>query len=242
MKNRNNNLRPLIRVHTRHPLAFQVIRGALSTTGWLREDAEVSFAYETDAPQYEGQLLILDSCSGDQWLEMAVSWQQSGGRVILLISPSANHGSEQLRLLYLGISGLVLMSPELNQELPRAVNTVLAGKLWVRRDTLTEYVRRSKQAPKRDAWECRFTPREEQIMSFLLRDYSNKRIADVLGISERTVKYHVSNIFQKAQVSTRKELRAATHRIPRGYTDDASRGYDTSTGTEAHLAHDSSCT
>lgn len=214
MKNGSNNLRPLIRVHTRHPLAFQIIQGALTACG-LWQDGEISFASEGDAPQYAGQLLILDSCSGDEWLEMAVSWHQSGGKVILLLSPLANQEREQLRLLYLGISGLVLISPNLNQELPRAVSTVLAGELWVRRDTLMEYVRRNKPAAEGSAGGGRLTPREEQIISFLLRDYSNKRIAYALGISERTVKYHVSNIFQKAQVGTRKELRAVTRRNPR---------------------------
>jgi len=212
MKNGNDNLRPVIRVHTKHPLVFQIIQGALSACG-LWEEAEVSSASESDMPQYPGQLLILDSCSGDQWLEMAVSWQHGRGKVILLLSPLVNHGNEQLRLLYLGVSGLVLMSAELNQELPRAVSTVLAGELWVRRNTLMEYVRRNKEATGRTAW-GRFTPREEQIISFLQQDYSNKRIAYALGISERTVKYHVSNIFQKAQVSTRKELRAVIHRVP----------------------------
>ncbi len=218
MNNANNNSRPLIRVHTRHPLAFQIIQGALSACGqW--QDAEISFACESDVPQFAGQLLIVDSCSGNEWLEMAVSWHQSGGKVILLLSPA--QGSEQMRLLYLGISGLVVMSPNLNQELPRAVRTVMAGELWVRRDTLMQYVQRNKSVGEGNAWGGHLTPREEQIISFLLRDYSNKRIAYALGISERTVKYHVSNIFQKAQVGTRKELRAATHRRARGQLSEA---------------------
>jgi len=52
----------------------------------------------------------------------------------------------------------------------------------------------------------RFTTREEQIVNFVVRGYSNKQIGSALGISERTVKYHVSNILQKSRVSTRKEL------------------------------------
>ena len=40
----------------------------------------------------------------------------------------------------------------------------------------------------------------------LRRRLSNKEIADVLNISESTVKYHISNLFGKLQVTSRHEL------------------------------------
>jgi FixJ family two-component response regulator len=42
-----------------------------------------------------------------------------------------------------------------------------------------------------------------------LRRLSNKEIAGILGISERTVKFHVSNVFGKLQVDNRQSLPAA---------------------------------
>ncbi|MBI4977633.1 MAG: helix-turn-helix transcriptional regulator [Spirochaetes bacterium] len=47
------------------------------------------------------------------------------------------------------------------------------------------------------------TKREEQVVEFLIEGESNPSIADVLGISEITVKTHVSNVYRKMQVSNR---------------------------------------
>ena len=47
------------------------------------------------------------------------------------------------------------------------------------------------------------TQREEEVLSALGEGSSNKRIAQRLGISERTVKAHLTNIYQKLGVETR---------------------------------------
>lgn len=50
------------------------------------------------------------------------------------------------------------------------------------------------------------TPREREIHRLICQGYSNKRIAEKLGISAETVKRHISNIFQKTGTSNRTEL------------------------------------
>lgn len=52
------------------------------------------------------------------------------------------------------------------------------------------------------------TPREEEIIDYLLQGYSNLNIATILGLSESGVKFHIRNVFGRAQVSTRTELMA----------------------------------
>ena len=47
------------------------------------------------------------------------------------------------------------------------------------------------------------TPREVDVLRLLARGLANKRIALELGISERTVKTHVSSIFAKLGVTDR---------------------------------------
>jgi DNA-binding NarL/FixJ family response regulator len=45
--------------------------------------------------------------------------------------------------------------------------------------------------------------REREILDLIARHYTNPEIAQQLGISEKTIRNHVSNIFNKLQVATR---------------------------------------
>jgi DNA-binding CsgD family transcriptional regulator len=48
--------------------------------------------------------------------------------------------------------------------------------------------------------------REQDVVALLLKGKSNKLIAYALGITERTVEFHLKNIYAKHQVNTRMEL------------------------------------
>lgn len=50
------------------------------------------------------------------------------------------------------------------------------------------------------------TSRELQVYELVVRGKCNKEVAVALGISTRTARFHVSNIFLKAGVSSRIEL------------------------------------
>lgn len=54
--------------------------------------------------------------------------------------------------------------------------------------------------------EYHLTAREQDILRVLLKDKNNQEISDELFISVGTVKTHVHNIFQKANVSKRSQL------------------------------------
>ena len=48
-------------------------------------------------------------------------------------------------------------------------------------------------------------PREREVLQHLFKGESNQEIADALGISEGTVRIHVSNVFHKLGVARRTE-------------------------------------
>jgi DNA-binding CsgD family transcriptional regulator len=54
--------------------------------------------------------------------------------------------------------------------------------------------------------ECNFTNREAEVVSYVVKGYKNAEIADRLFISEGTVKNHLRNIFEKANVKNRTGL------------------------------------
>ncbi len=47
--------------------------------------------------------------------------------------------------------------------------------------------------------------REEEVVALLLQGKSNKQIANTLGITTRTVEFHISHIYEKLGVSSRAE-------------------------------------
>lgn len=50
------------------------------------------------------------------------------------------------------------------------------------------------------------TPREEEVMLEVKKGFSNKEIADKLGITESTVKKHLSSVLQKLNFKSRKDV------------------------------------
>ena len=58
------------------------------------------------------------------------------------------------------------------------------------------------------------TPRESAVLQHLARGRSNKQIAAALGVSERTIKFHVSTLFTKLGATNRTE--AVTRAIQAG--------------------------
>ena len=50
------------------------------------------------------------------------------------------------------------------------------------------------------------SPREEEVVELVVRGFTNRRISQTLFISEHTVQRHLSNIFEKVGVRTRKNL------------------------------------
>lgn len=48
----------------------------------------------------------------------------------------------------------------------------------------------------------RLTDRELEVLRLIEREYSNKKIAEILFISERTVETHRKNIFRKTQTNS----------------------------------------
>ena len=61
----------------------------------------------------------------------------------------------------------------------------------------------------------RLTVREQEVLEWLSQGLSNRRIAERLGISEHTVKFHITAIYGKLGASTRTE--AVNHALRRGW-------------------------
>jgi len=204
-----------IQVLAYHPLAAQYVLNILSSHDELRDllarppVSDFDLLGQDTSPRLfvlDTYLLPLDLSKVTRHLTVRCP----GSKFLGLLPARGCDDEDLLRLLYLGLDGLVKISEGLEEELVTAVNAILAGGIWAPRRVLAEYVRQTDWL-RSDQLLSRFslTARESQVLQLALRHLSNKEIAGILGISERTVKFHVSNIFGKLQVDDRQSLPAA---------------------------------
>lgn len=98
----------------------------------------------------------------------------------------------------------------LNKQTPndvflRAVRHVMLGGTWYSNDaTYLQRAAHTREIPI-TADELGLSPRQAQILSMVLQGQPNKRIAQELGLSESTVKEHITGILQKLAVTNRVE-------------------------------------
>jgi DNA-binding NarL/FixJ family response regulator len=117
--------------------------------------------------------------------------------------------SDSHAFLRQGVKG-ILTYEEARDQLSRALPLVAAGGFWVPRETLSRFVdsilsstqgrRLRTDAP------SELSKREQEVLSSLLENLANKEVASRLNISERTVKFHVSNLLAKFGVRRRADL------------------------------------
>ena len=117
--------------------------------------------------------------------------------------------ADSYTLLRLGIKG-ILNYTEAREQLPRALALVASGGFWVPRQVLSRFVdfildtAQRRQTRRNSSSEL--SRREQEVLVGLREKLANKEVADRLHISERTVKFHVSNLFAKFGVRCRADL------------------------------------
>ncbi len=82
---------------------------------------------------------------------------------------------------------------------------------------LTEFTQLEKRAEKAKRFES-LTPREREVLALLSKGMSNKEIGKQLFISDKTVKNHLSNIFEKLHINDRTS--AAVIAVKEGLVSD----------------------
>lgn len=117
-----------------------------------------------------------------------------------------NDASRANQLLALGLAAYVVKDNAF-EDLLDAIVEVAAGGQFIS-PCLVEAIR---QLQNTTATAIRLTDREQQILTHVAQGDGNKQIAYKLGISERTVCFHLANCFTKLGVSNRTQ--AVTYAI-----------------------------
>jgi NarL family two-component system response regulator YdfI len=145
----------------------------------LHDDDTVAALLALAAGPHPPPIVVLTDDPHGAWVVEAL---RSGVRAIL---PRHAVAAEIVAALEATAAGLVALHPD-------AVEAVLPAASWVARALPSSSIQV-------------LTPREVEVLGMMAEGLGNKEIGWRLGISEHTVKYHISSIFAKLNATSRTE-------------------------------------
>ena len=188
-----------------HPLFRGALKQALAGIGGepeILEAGDFETARSIVAANDDLDLILLDlAMPGVSGLSGLVTLRgiQAGVPVVIV---SAHDDPETIRrALSLGASGFISKSSSM-EHIREAICTVLAGGIWSPSDIdlgveadpeISDLIQRLQS----------LTPQQSRVLSMLAEGLLNKQIAYELGVSEATIKAHVSAVLQKLGVDSR---------------------------------------
>ncbi len=193
-----------------HPLVLAQVERILNVTSQPNAGRlSVVNAGQQETPRASVYVLDAASCANGAVAEVRRLLSSDPDAQVLVLGDGFSD-QQAFELLHAGAKGL-LTHEKMEQQLPKALSTISSGGFWVWRRMLSRFVDALGGAARRQAdsltsGDVRLSQRERQIATALCKNLTNKEIANELNISERTVKFHVSNLLSKFNVQRRSDL------------------------------------
>ena len=149
-------------------------------------------------------VLLLDmEMPGQSGVDVAQELQQIGAAVRVLVLSAYDDDEYIASLLATGAAGYLTKEEALNT-IVDAVRGVARGEEgWFSRRAAAQVAALARKEQTRPG--VNLTEREEEVLKMLAEGWTNLRMANTLSVSERTVRFHLSNIYEKLGVSSRGE-------------------------------------
>lgn len=181
------------------------LRALLSEDAGITVDSEAASFESLDPPPSPGSVLLLAGRAAAQDAVEVILNQRDVPFGLLLLQDEPLPAAQLSRLA--AVPWGILSMESSAQELSAAARAVSAG-LWVGDPTLLPDAIRAKAnlaVSADDAEGESLTPREIDVLEQVALGLANKQIGQVLGMSENTVKFHISSIYMKLGASNRAE-------------------------------------
>jgi DNA-binding NarL/FixJ family response regulator len=157
------------------------------------------------------QILLVDA-QIEGALDFCRELRLNGVRPWVILAGADRDERRDVEALKTGVRGILPKSATV-ENLLKAIRVVHQGELWASKRvialTVEELAARSVNPPVgKLAFGERLSPREREIVQLIVRGLSNLEAANRLGITEATVKAHLTHIFQKLALRGRAQLAA----------------------------------
>ncbi|MEM7611679.1 MAG: response regulator transcription factor [Pseudomonadota bacterium] len=161
----------------------------------------------------DADLLLLDlNMPGVSGFSALAYVRQHHDTLPTVIVSAADDEAVIRRALQHGASGFISKSSSIS-ELESGINAVLGGEVWVPDGidiTNTDIDQDERQAA---AAISQLTPHQFRVLMMLTEGLLNKQIAYQLGVSEATIKAHITAVFRKLNVNNRTQAVLAVQQL-----------------------------
>lgn len=156
--------------------------------------------------ELQAEVVLVDLPQADpQFASRAAALQRAGAAVVVLIDePDANWTSRALRAEVRALLAREASREEIHSAIQAASNGMVLLDPEIAKDLLAGNRQGGAADPALERFE-ELTPREIEVLRMMAEGLGNKEIAARLGISDHTVKFHISSILAKTGAATRTE-------------------------------------
>jgi len=193
-----------VRILTNHPIVALYLAQILRSDPRIRSSLQAGLSQQKGALPQHPHVCLVDSTALPLPLAAYLrSIRTALPEAKILVLGTGGSQEELFRLLFLGIDGFIPYR-EIDSRLISGVRAVWEGRLWVSRVVLERFAKYASHVSEMNTGKHKgFSSRECEIIEMLKRRLANKEIAAALGVKERTIRFHLDNIFSKLGVHDR---------------------------------------
>ncbi|BAU29310.1 LuxR family two component transcriptional regulator [Aneurinibacillus soli] len=153
-------------------------------------------------------LMDLNMPPGQNGLIATGRLKEAAPEIEILILTMHDDSEYLFRVLKAGASGYILKNAD-DMDLLQAITTVYGGQAYLypkaTKSLIEDFLNRVSLGENIDQYQ-QLTTREQEVLTWIAKGYSNKEIGELLHLSVKTVEVHKAKIMDKLQLKTRPEL------------------------------------
>lgn len=164
--------------------------------------------------EFRPDILVIDlNMPGDAIAAIEVILKNYEATKVLVFTATSEIDTV-VQVLNLGVRGYVLKGCT-SRDLYEAILTVHGGNTFITPEFATTIILSMKTAElrRKSQFQNRLSAREEQILNYLMLGNTNREIARMLDISEKTVKHYMTMLMQKLDARNRVEVVLAAQKL-----------------------------